>query len=193
MILLIDNYDSFTFNIVHYLADIDEECEIVRNDQINKSQISSGKYKAIFISPGPSDPRHAGQCLEILAEFHQTIPFFGICLGHQAIAEAFGATIIKNAAPVHGKTSNISHDGKGCFKDLPNLFKATRYHSLVIDKATLHPDFIISATTEDKSEIMAIRHKRLPLESVQFHPESIASEHGHQILKNFLTNLTKKK
>ncbi|MBT4990060.1 MAG: aminodeoxychorismate/anthranilate synthase component II [Rickettsiales bacterium] len=189
MILLIDNYDSFTFNIVHYLADINIECDIMLNDQIDKAPIHQGKYKAIFISPGPSNPSKAGQCLEILKEFHNSIPFFGICLGHQAIAEAFGAKIIKNT-PMHGKTSNIYHDGKGCFLGLPNPFKATRYHSLIIDKTTLHPDFTISATTEDKSEIMAIRHKKLPLESVQFHPESIASDHGHKILENFLNNLT---
>lgn len=189
MILLIDNYDSFTFNIVHYLADIGEQCKIVRNDQITSQEIKPGEYKAIFISPGPSDPAHAGNCLDILKTHHQDIPFFGICLGHQAIGEAFGATIIKNNLPMHGKTSDIFHDGKGCFLDIPSPFKATRYHSLVIDKKTLHKDFIISATTENSEEIMAIRHKNLPIESVQFHPESIASENGHKILKNFLTNL----
>jgi anthranilate synthase component 2 len=187
MILLIDNYDSFTFNIVHYLADINEECEIVRNDQVDIAKIKAGAYKAIFISPGPSNPQNAGQCLDIIKEFHKTMPFFGICLGHQALAEAFGAKIIKNL-PVHGKTSKIFHDNNGCFKDLPNPFNATRYHSLVIDKSTLHPDFLVTAYTENKAEIMAIRHKSLPLESVQFHPESIASDHGHKIFQNFLDN-----
>ncbi|MBL6785746.1 MAG: aminodeoxychorismate/anthranilate synthase component II [Rickettsiales bacterium] len=188
MILLIDNYDSFTYNIVHYLADINEECEIVRNDQIDVNKIKSGKYKAIFISPGPSNPQNAGQCLDILKQFHLSIPFFGICLGHQALAEAFGARIVKNT-PMHGKISEIYHDNKGCFLNLPNPIKATRYHSLMIEKSTLHPDFIITATTKNKNEIMAIRHKSLPLESVQFHPESIASDFGHEILKNFLNNL----
>ena len=189
MILLIDNYDSFTYNIVHYLAEINQQCEVIRNDKINLAKINNKNYKAIFISPGPSEPKDAGQSLEIIKKFYQTMPIFGVCLGHQAIAEAFGAKIIKAKIPMHGKTSEIFHDGKGCFDKLPSPFLATRYHSLVIDKNTLSDEFEISATTYDQNEIMGIRHKNFPLESVQFHPESIASKYGHQIFQNFLDNI----
>lgn len=188
MILLIDNYDSFTYNIVHYLAEIGREDVLVkRNDQITIQEIKELNPEAIIISPGPCSPDEAGICLSLINEFRNTYPIFGICLGHQAIAQTFGAKIIRAPIPVHGKISPINIKPVGCFKDLPPVINSSRYHSLIVERSTLPAEFEITAETED-GIIMAIRHKEFPLESVQFHPESIGSEYGHNILANFLQN-----
>lgn len=185
MFLLIDNYDSFTYNIVHYLADIGANIEVVRNDQITIAEITKLKPHAIFISPGPCDPDKAGICLELIENFKNNTPLFGICLGHQAIAQNFGATIIKAKEPVHGKISKIYHEQAGVFQNIPSPFAATRYHSLIIDPQTLPEEFEVTAKTQDEV-IMAIKHKQLPIEAVQFHPESIGTDHGKTILANFI-------
>ena len=189
MFLLIDNYDSFTYNIVHYLAEIDIEVTVKRNDQISITQIDKLAPQAIFISPGPCTPNEAGICLDIIKNFAHKYPIFGICLGHQAIAQSFGAKIIKGSEPVHGKISEIEHynqDNKPTlFNNIPSPFKATRYHSLIIDPKSLIKDFFISAKTKD-NVIMAIEHKLLPIAGVQFHPESIGTEYGKIIFKNFI-------
>jgi len=192
MYLLIDNYDSFTYNVVHYLAEIGVDVTVKRNDEITLKEIEKLNPQAIFISPGPCTPNEAGICLELIKKFKNTYPIFGICLGHQAIAQNFGAKIIKAKEPVHGKISDIKHINKGVFKGLPNPFPATRYHSLIIDKKTLPKDFEITAETKDKV-IMAIKHKNLPIESVQFHPESVGTEHGKKLLQNFINLYCKKK
>lgn len=185
MILMIDNYDSFTYNLVQYLQELEQEVIVKRNDQISLEEIEHLKPDHIFISPGPCTPSEAGISLDLIAEFASRIPILGICLGHQAIAQAFGASIIVNWRQMHGKTSDIHHDGKGVFTNLPNPLKVVRYHSLVVDPATLPAELLISARTAE-GEIMALRHRELPLEGVQFHPESILSESGHQLLQNFL-------
>ena len=189
MFLLIDNYDSFTYNVVHYLAEIGVKVDVYRNDQIDCTKISKLKPKAIFISPGPATPNEAGICLEMIEKFKGEIPIFGICLGHQAIGQVFGSKIIK-AEPVHGKISKIYHEGAGIFKNVENPFDATRYHSLIIDRKTLSKDFIVTAETEDKV-IMAIKHKNLPIESVQFHPESIGTNYGKKLFNNFINDYCK--
>ena len=183
MILLIDNYDSFTYNLVHYLADIGTEVEVKRNDALTAEQAL--EYDAIIISPGPCDPDKAGICLDVIKQ-NQNTPILGVCLGHEAIGQAYGGDIIRTH-PMHGKTSEITHTGKGGFKDLPSPFTATRYHSLIVSRETL-PD-CLEITAEVDDIIMGLQHKELPVHGVQFHPESIASEHGHDILKNFV-NLT---
>ncbi len=188
--LLIDNYDSFTYNIVHYLSDINIDVDIKRNDKITLEEITKLNPKAIFISPGPSTPNESGICLDVIKEFHKKIPIFGICLGHQAIAQYFGAKIIRASVPVHGKISEILHNKKGVFKNIQNPFLATRYHSLIIDRASLSKEFEITAWTKDEV-IMAIKHKTLPLESVQFHPESIGTPDGKKMLQNFINNYLK--
>jgi anthranilate synthase component II len=189
MILLIDNYDSFTYNIVHYLAEIGREDVLVkRNDKISLAEITQLNPEAIIISPGPCSPNEAGICLDLIKKFKNTYPIFGICLGHQAIAQVFGANIIRADLPVHGKISKINVKNTGCFTGLPATIEATRYHSLIIERESLSDEFEITAETDDKI-IMAIKHKSLPLESVQFHPESIGSEHGHAIFSNFLKHL----
>lgn len=191
MIVLIDNYDSFTYNIVHYLAEIGElEILVKRNDEITLAEISKLKPQAIIISPGPESPDQAGICLALIEEFKNKIPIFGICLGHQAIAQSFGAKIVRAETPMHGKISTINLNNLGCFSNLPQQIKATRYHSLIVARESLNPEFIITAETDD-GVIMAIKHKELPLESVQFHPESIGSEFGREILRNFLTETAK--
>jgi anthranilate synthase/aminodeoxychorismate synthase-like glutamine amidotransferase len=185
MILLIDNYDSFTFNLYHYIAEIGEKDILVkRNDQITISEIKNLKPKAIILSPGPCTPNEAGICLEIIKEFAGIIPIFGVCLGHQAIGQAMGGKIIKTK-PMHGKISQVFHTKSDIFHQIPSPFKATRYHSLIIDRETCPKNLTITAETEDKI-IMAIADEKLKLFGVQFHPESIASEFGHQIIKNFL-------
>ena len=188
MFLLIDNYDSFTYNIVHYLADVGVTVDVYRNDKITLTEIDKLKPKAIFISPGPCTPNEAGICLELVAKFKDKYPIFGICLGHQAIAQCFGATIIKDKVPMHGKISQIFHNGTDLFKNISTPFDATRYHSLIIDEKTLPDELEITARTKDNI-IMAIKHKSLPIEAVQFHPESIGTEYGKVILKNFIDNL----
>ncbi|MBO8159790.1 aminodeoxychorismate/anthranilate synthase component II [Thermosyntropha sp.] len=192
MILMIDNYDSFTYNLVQYLQELNQEVTVSRNDEINIEEIKKLNPDYIFISPGPCTPDESGISLDAIRHFAGKIPILGICLGHQAIAQVFGAKIIVNWRQMHGKTSPVYHDENGVFKDLPNPLTVVRYHSLVIDPGTVPPDLTVTAKTEE-GEIMAIRHKTLPIEGVQFHPESILSECGHQLLNNFIVNYKKSK
>jgi len=185
MILLIDNYDSFTFNLVHFLGDLGARCEVVRNDQITVEEAIDRAPEAIVLSPGPCTPNEAGICLDLIAAAAGRIPLFGVCLGHQAIGQAFGGEVIRAAVPMHGKISPVTHGGTDIFAGLPSPFNATRYHSLTVRPETLPDSLIATAHTEDGT-IMGLRHRSLPIFGVQFHPESIASEHGHQILRNFL-------
>lgn len=185
MLLMIDNYDSFTYNLVQYLAEIGQEVKVVRNDQISIKEINKLNPQYIVISPGPCTPNEAGISLELIEAFKGKIPILGVCLGHQSIGQAFGGKIIHAQTIMHGKTSRISHNNKGVFSGIKNPFIATRYHSLVIDRKSLPDCFDITAWTDD-NEIMGIKHKELAIEGVQFHPESILSEYGHDLLKNFL-------
>tara|TARA_B100001057_G_C22776444_1_gene921781 strand:+ start:894 stop:1475 length:582 start_codon:yes stop_codon:yes gene_type:complete len=190
MILMIDNYDSFTYNVVQYLGELGCDVKVVRNDMVSLKDIEIMEPEKIVISPGPCTPKEAGISIEAIDHFHKKLPILGICLGHQSIGSAFGGKIIKAKKIMHGKTSKIHHDQSFIFKDLPSPYIATRYHSLVIEQETI-PDcleVIARTISEDKKddEIMAIRHKDCHTYGVQFHPESIMSEHGHQILKNFL-------
>jgi len=185
MILLIDNYDSFTFNLVHFLGDLGAECEIVRNDAITVEQAIELAPEAIVLSPGPCTPNEAGICLDLIRAAAGRIPLFGVCLGHQAIGQAFGGDVIRAPAPVHGKVSRISHHGSDVFAGLPSTFGATRYHSLLVDRATL-PAGLEATAFSDDGLIMGLRHRAYKVFGVQFHPESIASEYGHEILGNFL-------
>ena len=185
MLLMIDNYDSFTYNLVQYLAEIGQEVEVVRNDKISIEEINKLNPQYIVISPGPCTPNEAGISLELIEAFKGKIPILGVCLGHQSIGQAFGGKIVHAQTIMHGKTSKISHNNKGVFRGIKDPFIATRYHSLVIEKQTLPNCFDITAWTDD-NEIMGIKHKELAIEGVQFHPESILSEHGHDLLKNFL-------
>jgi len=185
MILLIDNYDSFTFNLVHFLGDLGARCEVVRNDQITVQEAIDRAPEAIVLSPGPCTPNEAGICLDLIAAAAGRIPLFGVCLGHQAIGQAFGGEVIRASVPMHGKISPVTHGGTDIFAGLPSPFNATRYHSLTVRPETLPDSLIATAHTEDGT-IMGLRHRSLPIFGVQFHPESIASEHGHQILRNFL-------
>jgi len=186
MILMIDNYDSFTYNLVQYVCELGEQVEVKRNDQITIDQVSSMDPAAIIISPGPRTPDEAGISLQLIASFAGKIPLLGVCLGHQAICQSFGATIIHAPELMHGKTSQIHHTDKGVFKDLPNPFTATRYHSLVADEDTLPDCLEITARTPDQ-QIMGVLHKQWLVEGVQFHPESIATDYGHDMLNNFLS------
>ena len=185
MLLMIDNYDSFTYNLVQYLAEIGQEVKVVRNDKISIEEINKLNPQYIVISPGPCTPNEAGISLELIEAFKGKIPILGVCLGHQSIGQAFGGKIIHAQTIMHGKTSKIFHNNKGVFRGIKDPFIATRYHSLVIEKQTLPNCFDITAWTDD-NEIMGIKHKELAIEGVQFHPESILSEHGHDLLKNFL-------
>ena len=185
MLLMIDNYDSFTYNLVQYLAEIGQEVEVVRNDKISIEEINKLNPQYIVISPGPCTPNEAGISLSLIEAFKGEIPILGVCLGHQSIGQAFGGKIIHAQTIMHGKTSKISHNNKGVFRGIKDPFIATRYHSLVIDSESLPDCFDITAWTDD-NEIMGIKHKELAIEGVQFHPESILSEHGHDLLKNFL-------
>jgi len=185
MILMIDNYDSFTYNLVQYLQMLHEKVVVRRNDEIALEEITQLQPEKIIISPGPGRPEDAGISLSLIQHFAQAMPILGICLGHQAIAQAFGANIIRAKKIMHGKTSKIYHQKTGVFSKIPNPITATRYHSLVIDRNTLPEYFDIIAETKD-TEIMGIQHKVLPLTGVQFHPESILTEYGHQLLQNFL-------
>ena len=185
MIILIDNYDSFTYNLVQYFGDLGTETVVYRNDKITVDEVVALNPKAIVISPGPSDPDNAGICLDLIKRAaDENIPLFGVCLGHQSIGQAFGGDIIR-IAPMHGKTSDMHHEGDSVFKDLPSPFEATRYHSLTIDPSTLPDCLEVTAKTED-GVIMGVKHKEKPIHGVQFHPESIATQHGHNMLKNFL-------
>lgn len=185
MILMIDNYDSFTYNLIQYLSILGEKVLVFRNDAIGLEDIKNMNPDMIVISPGPSSPKEAGISLEIIETFKGQIPILGICLGHQAIAEAFGGNVIKAKKPVHGKVHPITHIGKGVFQALANPLKVTRYHSLVVERESLPDVFEITAETSE-GEIMGIRHKSFLIEGVQFHPEAILSESGLEILKNFL-------
>ncbi len=184
MIILIDNYDSFTWNLYHFLGDLGAETMVHRNDKISIGQVMSARPTAIVISPGPGTPSHAGIIVDLVREAAGKIPLFGVCLGLQAIGEAFGGNVVRAPQQMHGKTSAVSHTGAGVFATVPQDFKATRYHSLVVDRATL-PD-CLQITAETDGLIMGLQHKTLNVHGVQFHPESIASEHGHTVLKNFL-------
>jgi anthranilate synthase component 2 len=185
MILLIDNYDSFTFNLVHYLGELGATCDVRRNDALSVDAAIGLDPEAIVISPGPCSPNEAGICLDLIRAVAGRIPLLGVCLGHQAIGQAFGGVVVRAPAPMHGKVSPIIHDGTGVFASLANPFNATRYHSLTVDPATLPPVLLANAHTAD-GVIMGLRHESLPIHGVQFHPESIASEHGHDLLRNFL-------
>ena len=185
MLLMIDNYDSFTYNLVQYLAEIGQEVEVIRNDKISIKEINKLNPQYIVISPGPCTPNEAGISLDLIEAFKGKIPILGVCLGHQSIGQAFGGKIIHAQTIMHGKTSKISHNDLGVFSGIKNPFTATRYHSLVIDRKSLPDCFDITAWTDD-NEIMGIKHKELAIEGVQFHPESILSEYGHDLLKNFL-------
>ncbi len=185
MLLMIDNYDSFTYNLVQYLGELGEDLVVYRNDKITINEIEQLKPDRIVVSPGPCTPKEAGVSVETIRHFAGRIPILGVCLGHQSMGAAFGAEIVGAKRLMHGKTSEIRHDGKTIFSNLPNPFVATRYHSLVIRRGTLSDEFEITAESED-GEIMGIRHKRYPLEGVQFHPESILTTVGHDLLKNFL-------
>jgi len=191
MILMIDNYDSFTYNLVQYLGELGADVVVERNDQITLEEIEALAPERIILSPGPCTPAEAGISLDVIKHFQGKLPIFGVCLGHQSIGQAFGGDIVRADEIMHGKTSTMIHKGVGVFSDIPNPFEATRYHSLVIDKNTLPDCLEITAWTEDEKgeldEIMGVRHKTLAIEGVQFHPESILSEHGHAMLKNFLT------
>jgi len=186
MLLLIDNYDSFTYNLVHFLGDVGARCEVFRNDQISVTDAMRMKPEAIVLSPGPCDPDKAGICLDLVAAAASAeVALFGVCLGHQSIGQAFGARIVRAQKMMHGKTSPVSHEGSGVFKNLPTPFEATRYHSLTIAPETLPDCLTVTAQTED-GVIMGVQHKTLPIHGVQFHPESIASQHGRDLLANFL-------
>ena len=190
MLLMIDNYDSFTFNLVQYFGELGQEVNVVRNDELTVAAIGALAPAHIVISPGPCTPNEAGVSLEVLRELSPTVPIFGVCLGHQSIGQAFGGKVVRAQRIMHGKTSMIHHAGRGVFRDLPSPFEATRYHSLVVEKASLPECLEITAWTENDDgsvdEIMGLRHRELDVEGVQFHPESILTEHGHALLRNFL-------
>ena len=188
MILLLDNYDSFTYNLAQYLGQLGQEVDVRRNDQITLDEIDALRPERIVISPGPCTPRQAGISVPLIQRFAGKLPILGVCLGHQAIGEAFGGRVVRAPRIMHGKTSAIHHDGRGVFRGLQNPFDATRYHSLVIDPASLPAALEVSAWT-DQGEIMGVRHKELALEGVQFHPESILTLEGKKLLGNFLTTL----
>lgn len=184
-VLLLDNYDSFTYNLLHYLAELGAETEVVRNDALTIEDIRRKNPQGILISPGPGRPEDAGICPDVIRELGAEYPIFGVCLGHQAIGMVFGGTVKRAPEPMHGKTSAVIHHGKGVFAGLPSPFTATRYHSLIVDKAGFPDALEITAETED-GLIMGLQHREFPIHGVQFHPESIASERGHDLLQNFL-------
>ena len=185
MFLLIDNYDSFTYNLYHYLGELGAEMVVRRNDKIAVAEAMALKPQGIIISPGPCDPDRAGICLDLIGAAKGKIPILGVCLGHQAIGQAFGGRVVRGPSPMHGKVTAVHHRGEGIFQDLPSPFVATRYHSLVVDRKSLPASLAVTAETES-GIIMGIAHRSLPIYGVQFHPESIASEHGHRLLGNFL-------
>lgn len=190
MLLMIDNYDSFTYNVVQYLAELGAEVKVFRNDEITVDDIASLAPERIVISPGPCTPNEAGVSMQAIRHFAGRLPVLGICLGHQSLGQVYGAQVVRARRVMHGKTSNIFHDGSGVFNGLPSPFVATRYHSLVVAKDTLPSDFDVTAWTVDEQgdvdEIMGLRHRDTGAEGVQFHPESVLSEHGHALLQNFL-------
>lgn len=190
MVLVIDNYDSFTYNLVQYLAQCGQECHVVRNDQITLEEIHALKPGGILLSPGPATPKESGVCRDVCraalaGDFHRT-PVFGVCLGHQTLGDISGATVRRAERVMHGKTSQITHDGGGVFHGVPDPLLVTRYHSLVIDEATVPSSLIVTSKSLDDGEVMGVRHRDLPVEGVQFHPESVTSEHGMKIVQNFV-------
>jgi len=185
MLLVIDNYDSFTYNLVQYLGEMGQEVRVVRNDELPAAEIAALAPSHIVISPGPCTPNEAGISLEVIKMYAGKIPILGVCLGHQSIGQAFGGKVVRAARVMHGKTSQISHDGKGLFTGLPNPFEATRYHSLLIERSSVPDVLEVTAETAEK-EIMAVRHKTLPVEGVQFHPESFLTTSGKDLLRNFI-------
>jgi anthranilate synthase/aminodeoxychorismate synthase-like glutamine amidotransferase len=185
MILLIDNYDSFTFNLYHFLGEVGAECEVWRNDKLTVEQALEMRPEAIVLSPGPCTPTEAGICLDLITAAAGHVPLLGVCLGHQAIGQAFGGQVVRAPQPMHGKVSAISHSGTDILHGVPSPFRATRYHSLIVEQDTL-PDTLLPTAWTEGGIIMAMHHRTLPIYGVQFHPESIASEHGHTILANFL-------
>ncbi len=185
MLLVIDNYDSFTYNLVQYLGEMGQEVRVVRNDELPAAEIAALGPSHIVISPGPCTPNEAGISLEVIKTYAGKIPILGVCLGHQSIGQAFGGKVVRAARVMHGKTSKITHDGKGLFTGLPNPFEATRYHSLLIERASVPDSLDVTAETAEK-EIMAVRHKTLPVEGVQFHPESFLTTSGKDLLRNFI-------
>ena len=190
-ICLIDNYDSFTFNLEHQLASFDIEIDVIRNDEISIQELESTNYNAFVLGPGPSNPKNAGICIDLIKEFYRSKPILGVCLGHQCIGEAFGANIIKCEVIKHGKTSQINHDGSSIFLNVKNPYHVMRYHSLVIEKDSLHKDFIINAwiTNKDEDSIMGIKHKDFNLYGIQFHTESIFTDQGSKLISNFLASI----
>ena len=190
MLLMIDNYDSFTYNLVQYFAELGEDVKVIRNDELTVAEIAALAPDRIVISPGPCTPSEAGVSVEVLKTLAGSVPMLGVCLGHQSIGQAFGGKVVRAGRIMHGKTSPIHHAGQGVFAGLPDGFEATRYHSLVVDKQALPDELEVTAwtTNEDGSveEIMGLRHRRYPIQGVQFHPESIMTQHGHAMLKNFL-------
>ncbi len=188
MLLLIDNYDSFTYNLVHYFGELGENVRVVRNDELSVAEAMAMAPSAILLSPGPCDPNQAGICLGLIeAAARARTPLMGVCLGHQSIGQAFGGKVVRSSEIVHGKVGEITHAGKGLFSGLPSPFKATRYHSLTVERASL-PDCLEITAEVDDGTIMGLQHRELPIHGVQFHPESIATEHGHTMLKNFLND-----
>ena len=185
MILMIDNYDSFTFNLVQYFGELGAEVKVVRNDEIAVDEVARLKPAQIVISPGPCTPNEAGISLTAIGRFAGQIPILGVCLGHQAIGQAFGGRVVKAKRVMHGKVSSVRHDGGGVFAGIPDGFAATRYHSLAVERETL-PDCLEVTAQSEEGEIMGLRHRKLPVEGVQFHPEAMLTEHGHAMLKNFL-------
>ena len=190
MLLMIDNYDSFTYNLVQYLQSLGAEVQVVRNDALTVDEIAKSAPERIVISPGPCTPNEAGVSLEIIERLGANTPILGVCLGHQSIGQAYGGNVIRAGRIMHGKTSRIRHEGKGVFAGLPDAYEATRYHSLVVERSSLPEALEVTAWTENEDgsfeEIMGLRHREYPVEGVQFHPESILTEHGHALLKNFL-------
>jgi anthranilate synthase component 2 len=185
VIYLIDNYDSFTFNLAHYFGELGAEVDVRRNDKVTSDAVVDADPDAIVLSPGPCTPKEAGICLDLIAKAGSTIPILGVCLGHQAIGDAFGGKVVRAPTQVHGKLSEIRHNGSGVFRGINAPFRATRYHSLVVERSSMPRDLTVTAETED-GVVMGLAHTKLPVHGVQFHPESIASEHGHLMLRNFL-------
>lgn len=185
MILLIDNYDSFTYNLAQYLGELGQSVEVVRNDAIDLAGVTAKRPDRIVVSPGPCTPNEAGISVPLIREFAGKLPILGVCLGHQSIGAAFGGNIVRAKRVMHGKTSTVTHNRQDCFADIPTPYTVVRYHSLVIERSTLPKELSITAESDD-GEIMGVRHKTLPIWGVQFHPESIVTEHGHQLLRNFI-------
>ncbi len=188
MILVIDNYDSFTYNLVQYLSELGAEVMVQRNDAMTVQEIHELRPSGVLISPGPGRPEEAGVSLELIAKLGSSTPIFGVCLGHQSIAQHFGASVVRAERLMHGRTSEILHEGRGVFENLPSPLTATRYHSLIVNRDTI-PDLLEVTAWTEEDEVMGIRHRELPIEGVQFHPESFLTEHGHDLIRNWLSSL----